>query len=188
MKNDAVLIEEAKAGDSEAFGALVGRYQSRLFHTLIKVTGRREEAEDVLQDAFVQAYVKLNTFHGKSAFFTWLYRIAFNLSVSRRRRRRPEVSVEVVREAVGADPESQCEQPEEKLMRQERAQKLHVAMDRLNEEHRAILVLREMEGCCYDTIAEILSIPPGTVRSRLHRARLTLREQLKEVLEENPIE
>ena len=183
--DDSILIQRSLAGDSSAFGELVERYQGRLCNTLFHLVGGREEAEDVMQEAFVQAYVKLASFEGKSAFFTWLYRIAFNLSVSRKRRKRPEISVDSYREALGIDPEDGSEDPAEDLMRRERAAQLYQALDRLSEEHRAILVLREIEGCCYDTIGEILDLAAGTVRSRLHRARSHLRDQLEEILHES---
>jgi RNA polymerase sigma-70 factor (ECF subfamily) len=83
VKDDALLIDEVLAGDTSAFGQLVIKYQDRLFNTLSYVLGSCEEAEDVVQDAFVQAFVKLNTFQRASAFYTWLYRIAFNLAISR---------------------------------------------------------------------------------------------------------
>jgi RNA polymerase sigma-70 factor (ECF subfamily) len=149
------------------------------------VVGSREEAEDVSQEAFVQAFVKLDSFGGRSAFYTWLYRIAFNVSVSRRRRRRAEVSIDLHRERTGDEPPDSGDGPSEQLLREEQVRQVRGAIDALSEEHRAILVLREMEGCCYDTIAEILELPVGTVRSRLHRARLQLREQLREMLQEN---
>ena len=101
MSDDAELISEALAGHRAAFGELVRKYQGRLFNTLLHVVGSREEAEDVCQEAFVQAFVKLESFGGRSAFYTWLYRIAFNLSVSRRRRRRAEVSMDQHRERTG---------------------------------------------------------------------------------------
>ena len=188
MKDDAQLIDAALAGDTSAFGQLVDKYQTRLFSTLVHVVSSREEAEDVTQDAFVQAFVKLSTFQRKSAFYTWLYRIAFNVAISRQRRRRPEISVEVTRENSGAEPLDRLEDPTDRLLREERADLIHQALAALSEEHRAILVLREMEGCCYETIADILDLAPGMVRSRLHRARMQLREQLKEVLQENPAE
>ena len=83
MNDDARLIDETLAGDRTAFGELVRKYQVRLFNTLLHVVGSREEAEDVSQEAFVQAFVKLDSFKGHSAFYTWLYRIAFNVSISR---------------------------------------------------------------------------------------------------------
>lgn len=186
MKDDLQLIDETLAGRREAFGELVLRHQNRLYTTLVHVTGSATEAEDVVQDAFVQAFLKLSTFQKTSAFYTWLYRIAFNLAVSRRRRRRPELSVEEHREQGGAEPVDRQLEASEKAERDEGVERVRGAIARLSDEHRAILVLREMEGCCYETIAEMLDLPVGTVRSRIHRARGQLREMLKEDLQENP--
>jgi RNA polymerase sigma-70 factor (ECF subfamily) len=153
---------------------------------MLHVSGSREEAEDVVQEAFIQAFVKLDSFRGKSAFYTWLYRIGFNAAISRRRRKRVEVSVEQNREVTGDEPVDDGEAPGDRLLRAEQIDQVHLALGALSEEHRAILVLREMEGCCYETISEILDLPVGTVRSRLHRARLQLRDQLNDLLQENP--
>lgn len=185
MSDDVQLIDDTLAGDRAAFGQLVHKYQGRLFNTLLHVVGSREEAEDVCQEAFVQAFVKLETFGGRSAFYTWLYRIAFNLSVSRRRRKRAEVSIDQHRERTGDEPLDPGEGPTDQVLRDEQVRQVRGAINALNDEYRAILVLREMEGCCYDTIAEILELPLGTVRSRLHRARLQLRDQLQDILQEN---
>src|SRR5688572_25128110 len=146
-REDATLIDLALGGDAAAFGSLVRRYQDRLYTALIHVAGSRDEAEDVVQDAFVQAYLKLHTFERQSKFYTWLYRIAFNAAVSRRRKRKSEGSVEQARAAVGDEPADRRERPEERLLRQERANLLKEALAGLSEEHRAILILREMEGC-----------------------------------------
>jgi RNA polymerase sigma-70 factor (ECF subfamily) len=186
VNDDARLIEKSLAGDTEAFGQLVCKYQDRLFNTVLHVAGSREEAEDVAQEAFVQAYLKLSSFHGHSAFYTWLYRIAFNVAVSRRRRKKHELSLDSSREEAGHEPSDDLEPPGEDLLRRERAQLVHAALASLSEEHRTILVLREMEGFEYEQISDILDLPTGTVRSRLHRARLQLREQLKAVLEDSP--
>lgn len=188
MKDDSQLIDEAKGGDTAAFGQLVCKHQDRLYNTIVHVVGCRVEAEDVVQDAFVQAFLKLDSFQGNSAFYTWLYRIAFNAAVSRRRRKRVELSVEQNRELTGYEPLDNGDAPTERLEREERAGQVQAALATLTQEHRAILVLREMEGCCYETIADVLDLPVGTVRSRLHRARLQLREQLKEVLEKHSAE
>ena len=187
-RDDARLIEYSLDGDSSAFGQLVRKYQDRLFNTIVHVVGLREEAEDVVQEAFVQAFVKLETFQGNSAFYTWLYRIAFNTAISRRRRKKVGVSLEQTREMTGSEPEDHGDAPGDRLERQERVGQVRQAMDALSEEHRSILVLREMEGCCYDTISDILELPIGTVRSRLHRARMQLREELQEVLQGNSAE
>lgn len=185
MSEDARLIEEALAGDSESFGQLVRKYQDRLFSTLAHCIGSREEAEDVAQEAFVQAFTKLSSFRGQSAFYTWLYRIAFNIRVSRRRKKRPVLSVDQSRESTGDEPESLEEAPSERLQRQERAAQVRAALAALGEEYRTVLVLREIEGCRYEAISEVLGLPIGTVRSRLHRGRMQLRDLLRGILQEN---
>ncbi len=185
MNDDAQLIDEALAGQSVSFGHLVTKYQDRLYNSLVHVIGSTEEARDVGQDAFVQAFLKLGSFHRSSAFYTWLYRIAFNVAISRRRRRKPMVSVEQARETSGQEPIDAA--PSDRLERQERVGQVQAALAAMSEEHRSVLVLREMDGLCYETIAEVLELPVGTVRSRLHRARLELREQLKEVLQEEEL-
>lgn len=181
MKAEEELIREALDGKSSSFGELVERLQGRLFNAMFQVVGTHDEAEDIVQDSFVQAYVKLDTFQGNSQFFTWLYRIAFNNALSRQRRRRKDLSIEQSREITGTDPEDGHEPPDEPLLREERISSVHVALSRLSEEHRAILVLREMEDLAYEEIAEILSINIGTVRSRLSRARNQLKLHLEEM-------
>lgn len=183
VNDDAELITETLAGNRGAFGTLVRRHQGRLFNTLVHVVGSREDAEDIAQEAFVQAFVKLDSFRGHSAFYTWLYRIAFNVAVSRRRRKRAEVSMEVHRERTGFEPAETGAEPEDRLQREEQLAQVRRAINRLTDEHRAMIVLRDIEGCRYEVIAEILELPVGTVRSRLHRARLQLREALKELFQ-----
>lgn len=181
--DDSRLINEALAGNSASFGQLVRRYQDRLYNTMYHVVHHAEEAQDVVQEAFVQAFVKLDTFQRTSAFYTWLYRIAFNTAISRQRRQRPTVSVEQARAATGEEPIDAQAPPQERLEQEERVAQVRAALATLTEDHRAILVLREMEGCDYETIAQMLDLPVGTVRSRLHRARLQLRDELESVLQ-----
>jgi len=180
--DDGQLIAETLGGNSAAFGQLVRKYQDRLYNTLVHALGDRHEAEDVVQEAFVQAFLKLDHFAGRSAFYTWLYRIAFNLAADKRRRHKPAVSIEHTRQLAGNDPPHSNPGPEGHLEQQERCEQVRRALAALAEEHRNVIVLREIEGCCYETIAEILDLPIGTVRSRLHRARLELRELLKQML------
>jgi len=182
VSDDAQLIAEALAGKSAAFGQLVQKYQDRLYNTVVHVVGGAEDAHDVVQEAFVQAFLKLETFQRASAFYTWLYRIAFNVAATWRRKRRPSVSIEHARETTGHEPVDRRSGPAERVEQEERCRRVREAIAALGEEHRAVLILREIDGCCYETIAEILDLPIGTVRSRLHRARLQLRDQLKEVL------
>lgn len=187
VRTDAFLVEATLSGSREAFGQLVERYQDRLFNTLTRVLGSRDDASEVLQDAFVQAYTKLGSFRGSSQFYTWIYRVALNLACSHRRRnirRRDEQSVDQIRELSGAEPVDRNPQPEQAVERAEQAELVQAALLSISDEHRQILVLREMEDCSYETIAEILDLPVGTVRSRLFRARLQLKEVLEGMLEQ----
>jgi len=166
-------------GEKEMFGQLVQKYQNRLYGSMVRITKSESEAEDVVQDAFVLAFSKLDSFKGNSGFFTWLYRIAFNVAVSRLRRKHLTVSLQ------GKDEQSQLDfpdrgpAPDDRIRRDEEATWLKAALERLSDEHRAILVLREMDGLDYDQISEVLDLPIGTVRSRLHRARGRLWELLQ---------
>lgn len=184
MNDEAQLIAEALAGRSAAFGELVSRYQDRLYTTMVHLVGSTQDAEDVVQEAFVTAFVKLESFRQSSKFYTWLYRIAFNLAMSQGRRRRPTASIEAARESTGSDPVDDGPPPAARMEQEERGSQVRAALAALSDEHRAILILREVDGCDYENIAEVLDLPIGTVRSRLFRARMQLRDQLKEALHE----
>jgi RNA polymerase sigma-70 factor (ECF subfamily) len=178
LSDDASLIAATLAGDSAAFGRLVGLYQDRLYNSLLRVTGSADDAGDIAQDAFVQAYAKLDSFRGSSAFYTWLYRIAYNLAMSQARRRHKAASLEAIKSNLGEEPIDGQPTPEANLERREQVDMVRAALAELSPDYRAILVLREIDGCRYDEIAEILELPVGTVRSRLFRARKHLRDQL----------
>tara|TARA_R110002073_G_scaffold308333_7_gene478262 strand:- start:10673 stop:11245 length:573 start_codon:yes stop_codon:yes gene_type:complete len=173
------LIDRALQGDRAAFTRLVEVNQDRLFASMLQVTGSPDEAEEVVQEAFIRAFVKLDTFQRNSQFFTWLYRIAFNSALSRRRKKRARISLDQFREKNGLEVVDQSSGVDEPMLQRERVAMVRTAMERLTDEHRSILVLREMEERSYETIAEILEISIGTVRSRLSRAR----HQLKLALE-----
>jgi RNA polymerase sigma-70 factor, ECF subfamily len=183
VNDDAQLISHALAGNSAAFGQLVTRYQDRLYNTLVHLVGSTDTAYDLVQDAFVQAYLKLETFQRSSAFYTWLYRIAVNRAISHRRRSRPHVSIDAA--PAGREVVDHREPPSARLEQQERACEVRRALDTLSDEHRSILVLREIDGASYEEIAAVLELPIGTIRSRLHRARLQLRDQLKGMLHQD---
>jgi RNA polymerase sigma-70 factor, ECF subfamily len=182
VSDDGQLIDQALQGQTEAFGQLILKYQDRLYNTLLHVVGHAEDARDIVQEALVQAFLKLETFQRHSAFYTWLYRIAFNAAMTHRRRKRTAVSLDHARETSRMEPVDCEDNPVEALDRKERCGQVRQAIARLDKEYRSVLVLREIDGCCYETISEILDLPIGTVRSRLHRARLQLREMLGDVL------
>ncbi|MFO0821595.1 MAG: sigma-70 family RNA polymerase sigma factor [Gemmataceae bacterium] len=157
------------------------RYQARLYNAAIRLVDNAEDAADVVQDAFLNAYQSLHSFKGDAEFFTWLYRIAFNTAISLKRKRRAAVSLDAVGPEGGIDPDDPSDyvKPGLALERTEEERQLQEAMVRLSHEHREVLVLKDIEGMQYDEIAEILKVPIGTIRSRLHRARLELRELLQ---------
>jgi RNA polymerase sigma-70 factor (ECF subfamily) len=178
LSDDASLIAATLAGDTAAFGRLVGQYQDRLYNSLLRVLGSSEDAADITQDAFVQAFTKLNTFRGSSAFYTWLYRIAFNLAMSHARRGHKAASLDGMKALVGEEPMDGAPAVESGLIQQERIDLVHAALAQLGLDYRQILVLREIDGYSYEEIAEILELPVGTVRSRLFRARMHMRDLL----------
>jgi len=182
VNDDSQFIDATLAGESAAFGELVTKYQDRLYHALWHVVGSAEDARDAVQEAFVQAFVKLESFRGQSAFYTWLYRIAFNQAMSQRRRRRPSVSIDEVRDTCGSEPMDGDGAPDVHLLKQERVEQVRLALAHLSEDHRVVVVLRDLDGQRYEEIAAILDLPIGTVRSRLHRARLQLRDELSRML------
>jgi RNA polymerase sigma-70 factor, ECF subfamily len=186
VNDEEALIQSALAGNSSSFEILVTRYQDRLYTAMISVVGSADEAEDVVQEAFIQAYLKLDTFQQNSRFFTWIYRIAFNYALARRRRHRGHMSLDESREATGSEPSAKGEAPDQRMSRNEDVGLVHRALAKLTEDHRSILVLREMEDMAYEEIAEVLKISIGTVRSRLNRARLALKQQLEKFPQWNP--
>lgn len=186
LNDDQPLIEACRAGQTQAFGELVRRYQDRLYPTILRLTGCAEDAHDLLQDAFLRAFQKLGRFHGDSSFYTWLYRIAVNLALSSRRRRRTTLRLSGTGRDGPIDPPDDPEQsdPTLPLERAERSAIIQQALNALAPDHRAVVVLKEFDGLRYEEVAAVLGIPVGTVRSRLHRARCELREKLRGVVEE----
>jgi RNA polymerase sigma-70 factor (ECF subfamily) len=183
--DDRALIERCRAGEANAFGGLVARHQDRLYGTLVHLLGSTHDALDVAQETFVLAYQNLNSFRGDSAFYSWLFRIAYNAAVSfRRKRKRPLPSLDHARDRDGFDPGDQrpSADPAFEIASHERRQLVHEALAELPEEYRTVLVLKELEGLRYDEIADVIGCPIGTVRSRIHRARSELRDKLTRVM------
>ena len=183
---DQSLIEACLAGRLEAFGQLVERYQHRLFHSLVHLLGSTEDAQDAAQDALILAFEKLGTFRGESQFYSWLFRIAYNSAVSSKRKTGPmSVSLEARRDASGLEPAdlNPSTEPSFGLDVSDRQRLVQQALGELSEEFRAAIVLKEIEQMSYEEIAEVVGIPLGTVRSRIHRARMELRQKLAGLVE-----
>ena len=177
--DDRRLIQECLNGRSAAYGELVRRYQDRLFNTVYRLLDNADDANDVVQEAFISAYQSLESFKGDAQFFTWLYRIAMNAAISLKRKRRVALSIETGSKGdLSIDPidETAFNQPGDLIERQEQEAQLLEALNKLSPEHKAVLILKDIEGQKYEIIAEVLQVPIGTIRSRLHRARMELRE------------
>jgi RNA polymerase sigma-70 factor (ECF subfamily) len=179
--DDRRLITDSLHGKPAAFGELVCRYQDRLYNAVLRVMNNPDDALDVVQEAFVNAYQSLSTFKGDAEFYTWLYRIAFNAAISHKRRRAPASLESGGRNGEPVDPAdpSESSRPGAALERSEDEAAVHAGLAKLSVEHRAVLVLKDIEGMKYEQIAEVIGVPVGTVRSRIHRARLELRNLLE---------
>ena len=174
-EEDLEIIQMTLTESSEAFGELVEKYQARLYSSIVQIFGPRD-AEDIAQDAFVKAFQKLDSFKGTSGFYTWLYRIAFNTAVSHLRKQPSVKSIDELQEAIGDNLADDSQRPDDSLERKECSRQIQSALQLLSEEHRTILILREVEQMSYEVLANLFQVPVGTVRSRLHRARMCLRE------------
>lgn len=186
--DDLSLVSRAKAGDRDAFRALVVRYQRKVYALALGIVKDPDLAWDVAQEAFVRVHGSLEGFEGKAAFSTWLFRIATHLAIDsvRRERTSRKDDVDEVNEAhLGEAGEGILStplgnDPGENLLRRELVEKIQDALETLPEKHRTILVLRELEGLSYEELAERLGIHKGTVMSRLFHARKKMQEALRE--------
>jgi RNA polymerase sigma-70 factor (ECF subfamily) len=181
--DDHRLIADCLRGDPAAFGVLVRRYQDRLYNTVYRLVDNAEDAQDVVQEAFLNAYQSLDSFKGDALFFTWLYRIAVNTAISHRRKQKVVLRIGGRPGEPGIEPmdPSELSRPGHALEQAEQEQRIQDALGRLSPEHRAVLIMKDMEGQKYETMAEVLQVPIGTIRSRLHRARIELREVLEKM-------
>jgi RNA polymerase sigma-70 factor (ECF subfamily) len=186
---DQQLVERAQRGDKKAFELLVAKYQRKLGRLLSRFIRDPAEVEDVAQEAFIKAYRALPSFRGESAFYTWLYRIGINtaknylVALSRRAPTTTEFDSEEAENFDGGDQLRDVNTPENELMSKQIAQTVNDTMEALPEELRTAIVLREIDGLSYEEIAAVMNCPIGTVRSRIFRARETIADRLRPLLE-----
>jgi RNA polymerase sigma-70 factor (ECF subfamily) len=185
--DDTSLVRDARRGDAQAFRALVERYQRRVYQLALGMVKDPDEAMDITQETFVRVHRYLPSFKGDSSFFTWTYRIATNLCLDSARRRGRSERVEM--DESDAEIEARMDPPSAALAGPQRAAlnaelkaKIDEALASLSENHRAILLLREVEGLSYEELAHALGIRKGTVMSRLFHARLKMQRKLREYL------
>lgn len=185
---DQLLVERAQRGDKHAFELLVAKYQRKLVRLISRIVRDSAEVEDVAQEAFIKAYRALPQFRGESAFYTWLYRIGVNTAKNflvAQGRRAPTSTEKDAEEAETFEDAGQLRDintPESILMSRQIAVTVNAAMDKLPEELRTAITLREVEGMSYDEIAELMNCPIGTVRSRIFRAREAIATDLRPLL------
>src|SRR5207253_11362982 len=189
--DDRSLVKAAQRGDEQAFRKLVERYQRRVVQLALGMTKDPDEAMDIAQETFVKVHRYLPSFKGDSSFYTWTYRIAMNLclDVQRRRGRLERIDLEQGDEAeieAAMDPPSAAPAgPQPQALNAELRGRIEEALASLSENHRAILLLREVEGLSYEDLAKVLGIRKGTVMSRLFHARLKMQNKLREYLGED---
>jgi RNA polymerase sigma-70 factor, ECF subfamily len=182
--DETALVAQARAGDDRAFAELVRRYEGKIFRLAQHITQNREDAEDVLQEAFLKAYEHLDQFQGQSKFYTWIVRIAVNQALMKLRRRKTDKSVSldegidtgedtVTREIAAWD-----ENPEERFSREELGELLESAIQSLAPPYRMVFMLRDIDELSTEETADALGLSVPAVKSRLLRARLQLREKL----------
>jgi len=189
--SDQALVEKAKTGDYQAFEALVNRYEGKVYRLAMRMLRNQEDAEDALQEAFLQVYRGLKGFEGRSTFSTWLFRLATNVCLMKIRHRGTEpaqllpLEEYLPRHEEGGHPQIQDwpDKPEEVLLNKESRLKMFEALERLPAEYRAVFILRDVEGLSNVEAGEALGISVAAVKSRLHRARLTLRGMLSSYFE-----
>lgn len=188
--DDAVLVRQCREGDNAATERLIIKYQDRIYNVILKICGNRDDAAELTQETFVKFIEKIETFKGRSAFYTWLFRIAVNLTFNycKRRVKLGMHSLDAATEGEGAAQlkaflaDEDETDPAALAQRKEVGKLVLESLGRLDEDHRVVLVLRDIEGMAYAEIAETLDIELGTVKSRLSRARANMRDILEMVL------
>lgn len=179
-------IRQIKNGDQNAFAEIVEFYKDKVFQICYRMLGNRHEAEDIAQEAFIRAYVNIHSYDLNKKFSTWLYRIATNLSIDRIRKKKPDYYLDA--ELAGSDGLTMYSQiaadaalPEDELETMELQELIQAEIMKLPDKYRSVIVLKYIEEFSLKEISEILDLPVGTVKTRIHRGREALRNQLRHV-------
>lgn len=179
-------IKQVLKGDQSAYGEIVEIYKDKVFQLCYRILGNRHEAEDMAQEAFIRAYVNISSFNIDLKFSTWLYRIATNLCIDRIRKKKPDYYLDA--EVSGTDGLTMYSQvasdtilPEDEIESLELQETIQREITKLPEKYRSVIVLKYIEELSLNEISEILDIPLGTVKTRIHRGREALRHQLRNV-------
>jgi RNA polymerase sigma-70 factor, ECF subfamily len=190
-RSDRELVRAARRGDKEAFRELVERYQRKIVSVAVGMVHNPEDAIEIAQETFIKAYENLDKFKGESSFYTWLYRIVVNRAIDfqRRERRHPTVALEDRMGPAGSGEgyedylkEERPTDPYQQAQSRELGDRVSEAINELTPDHKAVILLREVEGLSYDEISKVMQCSKGTVMSRLHYARKKLQKKLKDCL------
>lgn len=187
--NEGLLLEKAKKGDVEAFEQLIAGYQKRVFNIALKMIGNPEDASELAQETFIRVFKSIGKFKEESLFSTWIYRIATNICLDelRKRKGKKEISLDEDIKLENGEVSRQIEDtgpsPEAVAERNELRRKVNDAIGLLTEEHRLVIIMRDIQGFSYEEIAKITGCPEGTVKSRINRARQSLKQLLKDRVE-----
>jgi RNA polymerase sigma-70 factor (ECF subfamily) len=185
INEERLLLERCKKGDRNAFDALIRRYEKKVYNFAFRLCGNYDEASDIAAETFVRLYNSLTSFRGDSSFITWLFRIITNIYLDQRKRQRSrpnqslESMIELEENSVRRQYEDPTPSPEDHVEGRERTAILQAAIRTLPDYQRLMIVMFHVEGKSYEEIAEVMDLPIGTVKSRLNRARLSLREKLQ---------
>jgi RNA polymerase sigma-70 factor (ECF subfamily) len=193
--SDQALIEKVRTGDYQAFEALVNRYEGKVYRLSMRMLRNQEDAEDALQETFLQVYRGLKSFEGRSTFSTWLFRLATNVCLMKIRHRETEpakllpLEEYIPQHEEAGHPQIQDwpDKPEDLLLNKESQEKMLEALEKLPADHRAVFVLRDIEGFSNSEAGEALGISVAAVKSRLHRARLALRGMLSSYFQKRKV-
>ncbi len=173
---DETLVGRVQTGDAGAFESLVLRYQDRVYNVCYRFVGHAEDARDLTQEAFLKAYRSIHRFQRESGFYTWLFRIAMNAALTHRKKARLRLAGSLDANEADTIPAPPDRSPPTDADASVNHQRVANALAKLEADHRAVIVLRDIEGFDYEQIANILEIQRGTVKSRIHRARAAFRE------------
>lgn len=196
-ERDSALVDRVRSGDEGAFRELFDLYHRRAYAVALGVVKNPEDALDVVQDAFVKVHKHIHNFQGSSSFYTWLYRIVMNLSIDQVRRKKRAKNVDYD-DGIARDDESVAGDgailpgildgnPGKTALRRELAEAIQAALATLPEYHRAVILLREVEGLSYEEMSKVLDVPKGTIMSRLFHARKKMQSVLSEYLAAEPV-
>lgn len=187
--DDLAIVQKVQAGDVDAFDELVTKYRERIYAVVYNLTSNREDASDLTQDAFIKAFQSVGRFQGKSSFFTWLYRIALNTTLThlRKNKLRRFLSFEKMNDedhsAGFIDQLTTDSDSDKNTLMNELQEKLNDAFQKLSVKHRTVITLYEIDGLSHKEIADIVGTSVGTVRSRLHYAKQFLQAELKDYIQ-----